>query len=49
MQTINRLKAIGRKYKDEAASLHKELEDVKVKAAGQESSKLNVATLEQVS
>ena len=47
--TINRLKQIGRKYKEQADKINKELEDVKVKAAGQESDKVNVASLELVS
>merc|ERR1719483_887871 len=45
--TINKLKQIGRKYKEQAEKVSKDLEDVKVKAAGQESHKVSVATLEQ--
>ena len=46
--TINRLKQIGRKYKEQAEKVSKELEDIKIKAAGQESNKVNLASLEQV-
>ncbi|KAH9490602.1 hypothetical protein Btru_033804, partial [Bulinus truncatus] len=45
--TINRLKQIGRKYKEQAEKVTKELDDIKVKAAGQESEKVNMVTLEQ--
>ncbi|KAK6990642.1 nucleoprotein TPR [Biomphalaria glabrata] len=45
--TINRLKQIGRKYKEQSEKAMKELDDVKVKAAGQESEKVNLASLEQ--
>ncbi|CAL1544987.1 unnamed protein product [Lymnaea stagnalis] len=43
--TINRLKQIGRKYKEQAEKVTKEFEELKVKAAGQEAEK--VATMEQ--
>lgn len=46
--TINRLKQIGRKYKEQAEKVTKELEDVRVKAAGQESDRVTLASLESV-
>ncbi|XP_059140232.1 nucleoprotein TPR-like isoform X2 [Physella acuta] len=44
--TINRLKQIGRKYKEQAEKTTKELEDVKAKAAGQETDRVTLASLE---